>query len=450
MQRNSRVVHRIIAQGAVLAAVGCGGGDLVLPGDGQPATITADGGTGQTGTVGSALPDPIVVRVVDPQGRPLAGLSVEFAVPAGGPGGEVSPGTALTGTDGRASAQWVLGGLAGSQVADATVAGSTQAGVRFTASAQAAAAHAIAAVSGGGESATVGTPLPDSLVVRVTDQFGNPVSGAPVEWTASLGSVSPESVETDTDGRAAARRILGASAGTQTTTASSGQLDGSPVIFTHTGTPGSAASLVLVSGDNQSGRTGAELPQPLVVRLVDQQGNGMPARPVTWVMGAGGGSVSPTTGETDAQGFASARWTLGPSTGVNTWNAVVSGVGFVTFTAQATSGGGGGSLGPDHLVFRVQPSDTKQKQRITPPVVVAVVDRNGDLVTSPKIKIKLELSAGSGKLGGKRERDTQNGLAEFGDLTVDKSGGGKVLRAFAPDDDGLGSVESRSFRISED
>jgi hypothetical protein len=340
----------------------------------------------------------------------------------------------------------VLGGVAGSQIADAKVVGADQVAVRFTATAQPAAAHAIAALSGDAQSAMVGTALPDSLVVRVTDQFGNPVSGATVAWSANPGSISPESVQTDADGRAAARRILGASTGAQTAAASSPELDGSPVTFTHTGTPGSDASLVLVSGDGQSGQTGAELPDPVVVRLVDGQGNGMQAQPVTWVIGAGGGSPSPVTGQTDSEGFASTRWTLGPSQGNNTLSAVVSPVGFVTFTASATGGGGGGP-GPDHLVFRVQPSDARQKRHITPSVVVAVVDRDGDVVKSPKIKIKVELAGGSGKLGGKRERDTQDGLAEFDDLTVDKSGEGKVLRAAAPDDDHLGSVESRPFRI---
>jgi hypothetical protein len=453
VQCTPRVVHRVIAQGAVLAATACAGGDLVLPSDSQPATMTADGGTGQSGTVGAPLPDSIAVLVVDTQGRPLAGLSIEFSVPDGG-SGQVNPATARTGGDGRARAEWVLGGAAGSQAADARVVGADQVAVRFTATAQPAAAHAIAALSGDGQSATVGTAVPDSLVVRVTDEFGNPVADVQVDWTADPGSISPASVSTDADGRAAARRILGATAGTQTAQASATQLDGSPVVFTQTGMPGSAASLVMISGDGQSAGTGAELRDPVVVRLVDQQGNGMDGQPITWVLGVGGGSVSPETGQTDADGRASARWTLGPAEGTNTLNAVVSGVGVVTFTARATAGGGGGGgggeLGPDHLVFRVQPSDARKGERIQPPVVVAVVDRNGDVVTSAKIKIRLELVSGSGKLGGDRERDTKNGLAEFDDLKVDKPGDGKVLRATAPDDDQLGSVQSSQFRIRED
>jgi hypothetical protein len=299
VRRNLGFVHKVLAPGAVLAVFACGGGDLVLPDDGAAAAIAVVRGDAQAGTVGSPLADSIVVQVTDEGGRPVAGLPVEFAVPAGGSGGEVIPETARTGGDGHAGAEWVLGERAGSQLVDARVVGANQIAVRFTASARAAAAHAIAALSGDEQSGPVGTVLPDSLVVQVTDEFGNPVSGAPVEWSAEPGSITPRTVETDADGRAAACRVLGTTAGAQTAAASAAQLDGSPVTFTHMGTPGSAARLVLVSGNDQSAEPGAELPEPLVVRLVDEEGNGIRDQAVTWIIGVGEGSVSPTTGQTN-------------------------------------------------------------------------------------------------------------------------------------------------------
>jgi hypothetical protein len=451
VRRNLRFVDKVVTPGVALAALACGGGDLVLPDAAGPAAIAAVRGQAQTGMVGSPLTDSIVVRVTDAAGRPMAGLPVEFAVPPGGSGGEVLPDTARTRGDGRAGAQWVLGERAGSQVVGARVVGADQIAVSFTASARAAAAHAIVALSGDEQTATVGTALPDSLVVQVTDEFGNPVSGAPVDWSAESGSIAPGTVETDAEGRAAARRVLGTTAGTQTAAASAPQLAGSPVIFTHTGIPGSAASLVLVSGDGQSAAPGAELPDPLVVRLVDEEGNALRDQAVSWIIGVGGGGVSPTTGQTDGEGLSSARWTLGPSQGLNTVNAVVSGLSVVTFTASAISGGGGGGGGgdADHLVFQVQPSDARKKERITPPVVVGVVDRNGDLVQESGIKIKIELASGSGKLEGKLEKDTKNGIAVFDDLKVTEPGDGKVLRARAPDEAQLGIVESHPFQVEE-
>lgn len=217
--------------------------------------------------------------------------------------------------------------------------------------------------------------------------------------------------------------------------------------------PGDAAppsDLVKVSGDDQSARAGSELPAPLVVRLLDEHGNAFPAGSVTWVVEAGGGTVSSAAATTDEEGLASVSWTLGPSPGPNSVNAVVSGVDVVTFTASATGPGPGGGQGPDHLVFQIQPSDAPEGERISPPVAVAVVDQNGDLVREFKVKIKLELADGSGKLGGKQEEDTRDGVATFDDLKVDEPGEGKVLRALAPDASYLGEVESAPFTVLED
>jgi hypothetical protein len=445
--------QRLAGSAAALVGLACGGEDLVLPHDSTPTAITAIPGTPQTGTVASALADSLVVRVTDEGERPMAGVSVEFAVQPAGSDGAVAPATAVTGSDGQARAQWTLGRLAGSQTVDARVVGAEQVAVTFTAAATADVANAIAALSGDGQSATVGTALADSLVVRVTDQFGNPVGGVAVDWSADPGSIAPGQVATDADGRAAARRVLGAVAGAQTAAASSAGLVGSPVTFTITGTPGTAASLVLISGDGQSAAAGSQLPDPVVVRLVDAQGNPLEHGAVAWVVGAGGGSVTPGSGETDRDGFASARWTMGSSAGSNTLSAVASGVGIVTFTATATGGGGGGGGGGgdpgNHLVFQVQPSDAREKERITPAVVVGVVDRNGVPLILTRVKIELELVAGSGKLEGKLERETQNGFAVFDDLKVDEPGDGKVLRAAARDHPELGTVESRTFRIEE-
>jgi hypothetical protein len=113
------------------------------------------------------------------------------------------------------------------------------------------------------------------------------------------------------------------------------------------GEAGPPADLLLVSGNSQSARAGDEVPVPLVVRLVDEQGSAVHNAAISWVVGDGGGSVSPVTVETDTAGLASTRLTLGPSRGVNTVNAVVSGVDIVTFTASATRGEGGGHQGHD-------------------------------------------------------------------------------------------------------
>ena len=63
--------------------------------------------------------------------------------------------------------------------------------------------------------------------------------------------------------------------------------------FSHTAEPANPTALVLVSGDGQSGARGAVLPNPLVVRLEDDNGNGVGGKSITWVVAPGSGSVDP-------------------------------------------------------------------------------------------------------------------------------------------------------------
>ncbi len=209
--------------------------------------------------------------------------------------------------------------------------------------------------------------------------------------------------------------------------------------------------VVLVSGDDQSAQPGDAVPEPLVVKVVDAQGSPVANAAVSWEAG-GGGSVSPETAQTDSAGFASARLTLGAAEGVYTVSAAVPGLEGVTFTASAENGGppppppppGGG--GGWHLEIVLQPSVAFAGQRFTPPVVVALMDENGNVVRDFKTKIEIVLAAGSGELEGKREQDIKEGTATFGDLKLDAVGLGKVLRAQSKDA-ALGTVDSRPFAV---
>ena len=434
--------------GGVLAfsLMSCGGGDLTLP-ETSPADIALIKGDNQSGPAGQALTDSLVVKVLDRRGQGLSNARVAFTLGTAVPGAQISPDTAET-RGGIAQARWVLGSVSGVQTAVATVVGSAGLEIRFNASVGAAGASKIQRVSGDGQRAPIGSELQDPLIVLVTDGFGNPVAGVAVEWTAEKGSVDPGSTLTGADGRAVTTWSLGSSVGQQTATATSADLEGSPLVFTATAASGDADRLERDSGSGQSAHAGAELEDPLVVRLVDRDGNGVSGRAVSWVVATGGGSVSSENSTTDDNGRASTRWTLGPNSGGNSLNAVVSGVGAVGFSATGTSGGGGGGGGgsdPSRLEFRVQPSDTREKQRISPAVEVVVLDAGGDRYTGPDIEVKLELTGDSdGKLGGNRTERTHSGVATFSDLKVDHRGDYR-LHARA---DGLPTVDSHSFQIS--
>lgn len=98
-------------------------------------------------------------------------------------------------------------------------------------------------------------------------------------------------------------------------------------------------ALSIAAGNGQSAVAGSELDDPIVAR-VTQGGAGVPGVSVSWSVQSGGGSVTPATSTTGADGRASTNWTLGSAEGANTVQASASGVtgSPLTFNATATSG----------------------------------------------------------------------------------------------------------------
>jgi plastocyanin len=96
------------------------------------------------------------------------------------------------------------------------------------------------------------------------------------------------------------------------------------------------------NGDQQTGPVSAALPTELSV-IVTRDGSPASGVTVDWSTG-NGGSLSPSSDKTDADGSSTSIWTLGSAPGSQTATAsVTSATGSpVAFTASATSGGGGG------------------------------------------------------------------------------------------------------------
>jgi hypothetical protein len=385
--------HRLSAwlvAGIPLLYAACGGEGLTLPSEGEPAHITVVRGDGQNGRVGTQLGQPLVVKVTDTQDRPVEGATVNFTFDGDAAGSSTTPPSATTDVNGEASAIITLGTRVGPVTGHATVPvpeGTVPVSTPFTAMAVPETANGIAPISGDGQRGPVGTTLPLPLVVRVTDNFGNPIPNITVDWTVTGGGeVSQSSTPTDADGRASVERTLGGTAGQQTTLATAGDLAGSPVTFTHTATAGAAARIIKESGDNQNGPAGTELQNPLVVQVLDEANNPVVGRAVTWVVGNGGGSVSPQNSNTDGEGRASTRWTLG-SSGNNTVNAVVSGLAPAMFRATATAGG------PSASRSRVSVDDESIPVGTTATITVRVRDASGNAVGGVSVSVS---SSGTG------------------------------------------------------
>jgi hypothetical protein len=86
------------------------------------------------------------------------------------------------------------------------------------------------------------------------------------------------------------------------------------------------SAVMVVQGADQSAQAGKDLPTPIVFRVVDSTGAGMPRITVSLSVAAGGGAVTPVSDTTDAHGEVSAKWTLGPSVVDQSIQATVPGV----------------------------------------------------------------------------------------------------------------------------
>jgi adhesin/invasin len=430
---------------AVLLLSACGGGsDLLLPGTGDPAAVTLTG-NGQNGRVGEALPQPLVAAVTDGADRPVEGATVVFVLTDPAPGASVSPDSTTTAADGTATAQVVLGTRPGTQAGEVRALGGqgqATASATFSLNAVPENANGITAVSGMDQSGQVGTALANPLVVQVADAFGNPIPGIGVVWTVDGGgSVSSPTTTTGADGQTSVTRTLGTTAGTQRTLASVDGLAGSPVTFVHTATAGAASGLSIVSGDDQTGPVSTELPLPLVVVLKDGGGNPVPGAAVSWVVGSGGGSVTPSTSSTDAAGQAIVAWTLGGTPGPNTVSAVVSGIGVVEFSATATAGA------PARLSIQTPPSASAVSGAVLgQQPVIQLLDAGGNPATQSGVAVQAVIATGGGSLGGATSTLTDaNGRAAFTDLSITGLPGAHTLRFSAA---GFAAVTSGTINLT--
>ncbi|MFH0816289.1 MAG: hypothetical protein V1934_05690 [Methanobacteriota archaeon] len=213
---------------------------------------------------------------------------------------------------------------------------------------------AMAYVSGNNQMGKVGSTLPLPLVVRVTDQFGNPVQGAAVNWKffggpdGSTGqALLPGSNSTDAAGRSGTWLTLGSGVGIYGANASTDLgLAGEPVNFTATATS-AARDIVIVSGDGQTAPAGTALPKQLVVEVRDIAGTHVGSGVKVWFNAttanlAGDASITPANPvQTDPDGRASVWLRLDTLPGTNylTAEMTAGGTRRVTFTAIGTAPG---------------------------------------------------------------------------------------------------------------
>lgn len=156
-------------------------------------TLSRVSGDNQVAVAGTTLPDSLVVVLKNPQGQPVPGRRVTFAVERGD--GELAAGTAAgrevvvqSGTDGTAAAVLKVARRAG---AGANLVRATALGFEgealFVATGIPGAAVRMVMDDGDNQAGCPGERLARPLGVKVLDELGNAIADAPVLWLASPG-----------------------------------------------------------------------------------------------------------------------------------------------------------------------------------------------------------------------------------------------------------------------
>jgi hypothetical protein len=218
-------------------------------------------GSDQSGAIGTTLPQPLLVELMNALGQPISNAPVTFTVAKSDGQLQAFPQTGRqlslqTDVNGQASANFQLGSRVGTGNNQVTVTSPGFVGqVVFTASAVAGDPTQIHDISGGSQKGNTGQPLPEPFIVGVFDAGGNPAAGVPVIFRVEQGGGSLEgnptvTKTTDADGRAAVVLVLAQQEGINNNVVSATftGLTGSPAIFTASGLTPSVASNTRVSG----------------------------------------------------------------------------------------------------------------------------------------------------------------------------------------------------------
>lgn len=353
-----------------------------------PAALEVVSGDGQSARQGRALAEPVVVQVNDGGGSAVSGVAVTFSPAAGD--GAVDPGSATTDASGRASAVWTLGDRPGAQSLSISVAGTGGPSGRVAATALTPeeTADSVRIVAGDGQSVLRGRTLEGSVTALVLDAAGEPVAGARVAFTPAEGdgTADPDTVLTDSDGRARTQWTLGDRAGAQNLTAAVAVEGGPSAQAAATAlTPEETANAVwIVAGDRQRARQGRTLRDSVTALVLDTAGEPVAGARVAFTPSEGNGTADPDTALTGSDGRAQTQWTLGDRAGAQTLAAAVAIENGPSAQAAATA------LTPEETAnaVRIVAGDGQraiQGRTLPNPVTALVLDAAGEPVPGARV-----------------------------------------------------------------
>ena len=228
-------------------------------------------------------------------------------------------------------------------------------------------------IAGGGLQAKMAGTASDAMSVLVSTASGTPVEGVTVTWSTTAGTLASTSTTTSADGTTSnTLSTVGSVPGVATVTAKTG---GAEVQFVITVTAVPPGRMEKFSADPTN--VGAGAADSIRVRVLDYADAPKAGVAITFSVTAGGGTVSPATVTTNAQGVAATLWTRGVA-GTNTVTASAPGNNNspVSFSVAAIS-----QVASISFSSRVAVVDSAR----TAQAVVQVKDGSGAAMTGPKV-----------------------------------------------------------------
>jgi adhesin/invasin len=340
--------------------------------------------------------------VTDAAGNRVPGVVVTFSVITAGAqiSNGTTTGTTLTVTTNAtgiaALASWTLGAIAQPYTLNATATGLTGSPVVFTATAVPGTGTVLAFVTPPSATASSGAPLSQQPVIQLKDAQGNNITTAGIVITAGIatgaGTLTNATATTVAGGTATFSGL------TITGTVGSFTLSFSAPGYTPlvSGTialgAGTASTIALNAGNNQTATVATNVAIPPSVKVTDASGNSVAGVVVTFGVVTAGAQISngTTTGTTltvttNASGIAAlTAWTLGAIAQPYTLNATATGLNGspVVFTATAVPGVG------TQLVFVTPPPATALSGApLSQQPVIQLKDAQGNNITTAGVAI---------------------------------------------------------------
>ncbi|MGQ0648664.1 MAG: hypothetical protein ACT4P7_13960 [Gemmatimonadaceae bacterium] len=271
---------------------------------------------------------------------------------------------------------------------------------------------------------TVATALPSAVNVIVRAANGQTLAGISVQFSASAGSISASSAQTDPAGRASAGTwTLGNVAGTQTLTATAGPVSGQLVATAAAGPP---ARLEFSRQLPSTVRAGAPITPVPELRLVDQFGNGAggAGRQVTATFQTGTGVIGGGTAATDVTGLAAfTALTIGGAVGPRVIAFTTAGLPPIVSAVVTVDPGLAATI-----QLQNAPVTARAGVAFDHPVVATVTDRFNNVLSRPATEVTATLAEGGGNVAGGTAATDTAGRAVFTALAIEGTVGSKRLR----------------------